>query len=374
MPLPSKRKIPFFNYSHVFSSHKEEYLKALERTLSKGTFIMGNELAEFEASLAKFLGVKHAFGIADGTMALIIGLKASDIGPGAEVIVPSHTFVASVAAIRHAGAQPVLADCGEDHLVSIESVRGLITEKTRAIMPVHLNGRTANMESIVELSRRKRIKIIEDACQALGSKYKNQCAGTFGQAGALSFYPSKTLGCFGDGGAIVTNDDRIAESIMWLRDHGRTSSGELAGFGFNARLDNIQAAILNIKLSNYHFELNRRRELAEIYTHFLKDVEELKLPPAPNEHGDHFDIFQNYEIEAKDRDKLKENLMLNGVGCSIQWGGKAVHQFKKLGFNCHLPNTDRLFERCLLLPMNSSLMDEDVAYISQIMKSFYARA
>lgn len=363
--------IPFFNYPALFAQQEPELMSLIRDVLRRGAYVMQQDLAEFEANLARYLGVKHAIGVADGTIALVMAVKATGVKSGDEVIVPSHTFVASAAAIHHAGARPVLVDCGSDHLIDPESVERTITNRTRAIMPVQLNGRTADMEALQAIADRHGLAIIEDSCQALGSKFKNRYAGTFGLAGTFSFYPSKTLGCFGDGGALVTNDDETAELVILLRDHGRSATGDAVLFGHNARLDNLQAAILDFKLKRYGEEIRRRREIAAMYDEMLRDIDDLMLPPAPNSESDHFDIFQNYEIESGRRDALREHLDRNGVKTILQWGGKTIHQFASLGLNDNLPYTERMTSRFMLLPMNTALSNDDVGYIGTAIRRFY---
>lgn len=367
----TERKIPFFNYPAIFSLHEAEYMEVLRDVLARGAYIMQRDLEDFERNLAGYLGVKHAIGMADGTMALMLGLLAVGVGKGDEVILPSHTFVATAAAVHHVGAKPVLADCGADHLIDPDSVKTLITPKTRAFIPVQLNGRTADMGRLLSLAESHGLQIVEDACQALGSRYKGKAAGTFGAAGAFSFYPSKTLGCFGDGGALVTNDDGVAEKVRLLRDHGRNRAGEVVCFGFNARLDNVQAAILDYRLKGYLEVVERRRAIARLYRQKLEKMDQLTLPPGPDDDPDNFDVYQNYEIEAENRDELKSYLAERGVGTVIQWGGKAVHQFRALGFGMSLRFTEQLFERMLMLPLNMSLSDEDVRYVCEVIKNFY---
>lgn len=367
------KKIPFFDYPGLFRLYEEEFVEAFRNASQRGAFIMQKDLEDFEATLAAYTGAKHAIGLADGTMALLIGLRSAGIGPGDEVLVPSHTFVASAAAVHHSGATPVLVDCGEDHLMDAASAAKAITSRTRAIMPVQLNGRVANMDAITALAAERGLKIIEDSCQALGAKFRGKQAGRFGTAGAFSFYPSKTLGCFGDGGAMITDDDSIAENARMLRDHGRGKSGKVEAWGYNSRLDNIQAAILNVKFRYYDQEVARRRAVATQYHERLKDIKELRLPPAPDSEPDHYDIFQNYEIEAEDRDGLKAYLQDRGIGTIIQWGGYTIHQFEKLGLGGNVPYTERMTQRYLLLPMNVSVDDEAVAYIGDTIAKFYRR-
>lgn len=366
----TKKEIPFFNYPFLFEEDKANYMRIFEDISSRGAFILQKELTDFETELAKFTGSKHAIGMADGTNSLMVALMAAGIGHGDEVIVPSHTFIASVGAIHFAGATPILVDAGPDHLIDAASVKKAITSKTKAIMPVQLNGRTANMDPIVELANQHNLVIIEDSAQALGSKYKGKSAGTFGLAGSFSFYPAKSLGCFGDGGALVTDDDDFAKKIRLMRDHGRHGT-EVEMWGTNSRLDNLQAAFLLHKLYKFPQVIERRREIANMYNEGFSDLEDLNLPPAPNSDSNHFDTFQNYEIEAGKRDQLEKHLLDNGVRTIRQWGGKAVHQFEKLGFNIQLPYTEKLMSRMFMLPMNVSLKDEDVAYIVDTVRRFY---
>lgn len=368
-----KRSIPFFNYTALFAAEESELMPIIHDVLRRGAYIMQKDLLQFESNLARYLGVKHVIGVADGTVALMMGLRAAGIGPGDEVIVPSHTFVASAAAIHHVGATPVLADCGPDHLIDAASVARKISGKTRAIMPVQLNGRTANMDGIVALALEHDLKIVEDSAQALGSRFKGRFAGTFGVAGTCSFYPSKTLGCFGDGGAVFTNDDDTADFIRLLRDHGRSHSGDVVVWGYNSRLDNLQAAVLDFKLARYDQAIARRRHLAAIYQARLGDVAELVLPPGPDSDPDHFDIFQNYEIETERREELRAYLDEQGIKTIIQWGGKTIHQFPKLGLNSDLPRTEEMTKRFLLLPLNTSLSDDDVEYICATIRTFHGK-
>lgn len=367
------KQIPFFNYQALFAQDEPELMLIIHDVLRRGAYIMQKDLTEFEENLARYLGVKHVIGVADGTVALMMGLRAAGIGPGDEVIVPSHTFVASAASIHHVGARPVLADCGRDHLIDPASVEKLINSKTRAIMPVQLNGRTANMDAIGALANQHGLKMVEDSAQALGSKFKARFAGTFGVAGTCSFYPSKTLGCFGDGGAVFTDNDEVADYLRLLRDHGRAHTGDVVEWGYNSRLDNLQAAILNFKLKTYDQAVARRRQIAAMYNERLCDLEDMVLPPAPDSDPDHFDIFQNYEVESGRRDDLRKFMDDNGVKTIIQWGGKTIHQFKDLGLNDDLPTTEEMTKRFFLLPMNTTLSDEDVEYICETIHEFYKR-
>lgn len=363
--------IPFFNYRGAFAAREDEFVEIIRDVIRRGAFIQQKDLVEFEQALAGFLGVEHAFGVANATDGLIIALRASGIAAGDEVIFPSHTMVASPASVAHVGGVPVPVDCGPDHLIDPASVEAAITERTRAIMPVQLNGRTCRMDELERIADEHGLLIIEDAAQALGSKFRGKPAGSFGIAAAFSFYPAKILGCFGDGGAVVTSDPEVARRIALLRDHGRNEQGEVEMWGFNSRLDNMQAAILHAQFRNYDEIVTRRRSIARLYESLLSGLDEVVLPPGPDSERDNFDVYQNYEIEASRRDDLRRYLTENGVGTIIQWGGTPVHQFKALGFSVSLPATERLFERCLLLPMNMTVTDEEVTYISATIREFY---
>lgn len=369
--MSAHRTIPFFNYPALFEAQEKELLAVITDVCRRGAYILQKDVTDFENALAVFLGVKHAFGVGNGTDALVIALRAAGIGPGDEVIVPSHTYIASAASIHFVGARPVLVECGADHMVDPKSVAQAVTRRAKAIMPVQLNGRTADMDALQTIADRHGLLIVEDAAQGLGSKFKGRCAGTFGAAGTFSFYPAKVLGCFGDGGAVVSNDDAVARQIALLRDHGRDNEGRVVAWGFNSRLDNLQAAILGFKLKNFSRDIARRRQIAAQYQSGLGDLKQLVLPPAPDANSDYFDVYQNYEIEAERRDKLKQHLETNGVRTIIQWAGTPVHQFRELGFDVRLPYTDRLFTRCLMLPMNTSLADDDVDYICDSVRDFY---
>lgn len=367
----TRRQIPFFNYPALFAPHEQDLMGIIRDVLNRGAYILQKDLKEFEAALAKYLNVKYAFGMNDGTNAIVLALRAAGVGPGDEVIVPSHTFIASVYPIKALGATPVLVECGDDHLIDPKSVEAAITPKSKVILPVHLNGRTCAMAPLEALAARHGLKIVEDAAQAIGARYRGKFAGTFGLAGTFSFYPAKSLGCFGDGGGLVTNDDKVAEQIEMWRDHGRNKDGVVADWGTNCRLDNVQAAVLNYKLKKFDDAIARRRDIARQYDRRLRGIAGLMLPPAPDAHPDHFDAYQNYELQATRRDELKAYLEENGVRTLLQWGGHAVHQFPNLGFKVDLPKTTLMTSRFLMLPMNTSLSDDDVAYICDVIERFH---
>lgn len=370
--MTEKKDIPFFNYPALFTANEEMIMSTMHDVMSRGAYIMQKDLVEFEEGIKQFINVKYAFGVADGTNALLLALYAAGIGKGDEVILCSHTYIATAASVHFSGATPILVECGPDHMIDPKSIEEKITDRTKAIMPTQLNGRTCDMDVLNVIADKNNLIIIEDAAQALGSKFKGQSAGTFGKAGTFSFYPAKLLGCFGDGGAVVTNDDEMAEKLFLLRDHGRNESGDVVAWGTNCRLDNIQAAILNLKLKTFDKDITRRREIAEMYQQSLAGIDDLILPPAPDSNPNHFDVYQNYELESGNRDKLKTYLEEQGVRTLIQWGGKAVHQCQGVGFeNVKLPVTEYMTSRFLMLPMHTALSNEDVSYICDCIHKFY---
>jgi len=277
------QRIPFFNYPYLFKSKENDFLKIFKDVGYRGAFILQKDLLEFEENLAKFAGTKYAIGLANGTDAIWLALMAAGLEKGDEVIIASHTYIATAGAVHFAGGVPVPADCGTDHMIDPESVRKLITPKTKAILPTQVNGRCCNMDALLAIAKENDLFILEDAAQGLGAKYKGQGVGSFDIGGTISFYPAKNLGSFGDAGGFVTNNERIYNKIMLLRDHGRNDDGIFEMWGFNSRLDNLQAAFLNFKIGYYHEEIVKRRKIAQMYQENLGHIKELHLPPAPNE-------------------------------------------------------------------------------------------
>ena len=370
IPVPA-RSVPFFDYRQVFLSHEQELTAIFRDVGARGAFILQQDLARFERDLAAFLGVKYALGVGNATDGLLLALRAAGIGPGDEVIFCSHTMVATAAAIHFCGARPVPVECGRDHLIDPNAVECAVTPRTRAILPTHLNGRTADMQALESVAKRHNLAIIEDAAQAMGARFRGRAAGSFGLAAAISFFPAKNLGSLGDGGAVVTDDSGMYDGLRLLRDHGRAENGEIVAWGLNSRLDNLQAAILSFRLESYNAAVEHRRALARSYRNGLERIPQIQLPPGPDEDSENFDVFQNYEIEAERRGELRSFLSARGIGTALPWGGKAVHQWPKLEFDASLPFTERLFERVLLLPLNLSISQPDAGYVSHAIEEFY---
>lgn len=376
----SNIKVPFFDWAGFFNERKDEFSRIMVETASRGGFILQNDVDDFEANLASFIGVKHVIGVADGTNAILLGLRASGVKPGDEIIVPSHSFIAAVQSIHFAGATPVPVDLSEhDWLVDPAAIEAAVTPRTTAIMPVHVNGRVCQMEKIMDIAERYKLAVYEDAAQAAGAKLNGIGAGCWGKWGTYSFYPSKTLGCFGDAGALVTNDDEIAATVRAMRNHGANTEKsiplDLEVWGTNCRLDNIHAAILNYKLTYYAEAINRRREIAGLYDAGFRDIPAIRLPPAPTTTA-YYDIYQNYELcveSAAQRDALRMHLADHNVGTIIQWGGFGIHQLKGLGFGQSCPKTDRFFETSFLLPMNHILTPDQVTHTIATVRGFFGK-
>jgi len=367
------RSVPFFDYPRVYLDDREDILRIIDDVGHRGAFIMQQDLVEFEAALESYTGASHAVGVANATDGLELSWMAIGLGPGDEVICCSHTMLATASAIKTAGGVPVPVELGEDNLIDPDAVEDAIGPSTVGIMPTQVNGRTCKMDKIMSIAEKHKLCVVEDAAQALGSKYKGKHAGTFGDAAAISFFPAKVLGCLGDGGGVITNNSGLFDRIYQLHDHGRNVDGEVRSWGRNSRLDNLQAAILNYRLGEYDQVIERRRAIASMYQQLLGDMEELQLPPAPDADSDHFDVYQNYELQAKSRDRLKQHLAENGIGTLIQWGGKGVHQWESLGFSVRLPKVERFFERCIMLPMNMFISDQDIQFVTEKVKEFYRK-
>lgn len=370
-PLPPKT-VPFFNFPALYREHREKFLAIFDDVCSRGGFILQRDVEEFESRLARFVGVKHAVGVSDCTNAMLLGLRAMGVGAGDEVILPSHTFIATAQAIHYAGAKPVPVDIGPDGLIDPAAIEAAVTGQTKAVMVVQLNGRICDMDAIAAVAARHQLAVVEDSAQALGATYRGRGAGAFGRFGAFSFYPSKLLGGFGDGGALVTDDDGLARDARRMRNHGANQEKVIETWGTNSRLDNIQAAILNFKITQLPGEIERRRAIARRYHNGFANISALRLPAPPDADNDRFDCFQNYELETERRDDLKRHLADHGIGTLIQWGGVPVHRMRFLGFDQTLPATDRFFERCLMLPMNHMLSDADVDWVIDRVRAFFA--
>lgn len=368
-------KVPFVDFPLHYRRLETEILATIKEVLGRGDLILRDQLRQFESNIASFLGMEHAIGLNSGTDALYLSLRAAGIGPGDEVITVAHTFVATIAVIVHCGAKPVLVDVGEDFNMDMDQVEPTITPRTKAIIPVHLNGRLCDMEKLMALARKHKLLVIEDAAQALGAKFDGRKAGTFGLTGCFSLYPAKVLGGFGDGGIVVTNDADTATRIRLLRDHGqRRETGDVLCFGFNSRLDNLHAAILDVKLRYLNGWLQRRRELAALYQRGLSDLADVKLPPPPQAEGRYYDVFQNYVVRARDRDRDRLVGYLKDSGVEVLVNNPIpVHHHQALGLqHFRLPMTERLAQEVVSLPLNPEISNEQAEVVISSVRSFYS--
>ncbi len=346
-----KWKVPFVNFSKQYLKYKNEILAGISSIMTKGDLILGDEVEIFEKKLAKFIGTKYAIGVNSGTDALFLSLKILGIGKGDEVITVGHTFHATVEAIYWNGAKPILVNVGEDGMMNVEEVKKAITLKTKAIIPVHLMGDMVNMPKLIKISGN--IPIIEDACQSIGSSIDGKKAGSWGKFGCFSFYPAKILGSIGDAGVITTDDEKFAEELKNMRNHYKYNPGK---WGFNSRLDSIQASVLNVKIKYLKYFLKRRKEIADIYD---KNLRGLILPTKRKNR-----VYQDYIIRTSKRDELFEYLKEQGIETM-----KNDYHFPK---DCPKPNkTIELEKQTLRLPINDVLEDSDINYVIKIVNLFY---
>lgn len=366
-----ENKVRFVNYPLQYKNLKTEIDAAMQDVLARGDLILRQDTDDFEKSFAEFIGTKYAIGLNSGTDALFLSLLALGVGKGDEVITVSHTFVASIAAIVQVGATPILVDVAEDFEMDTNKIEEAITEKTKAIIPVHLNGRMTNMDKVMEIAKKHNLFVIEDSAQALGAKCNGKRAGAVGNTGCFSFYPAKILGCFGDGGALTTNDETIIEKIKLLRDHGQKTKTEIVQFGWNSRLDNLQAAVLNVKIKYLPEWIERRRKIAKTYNEGLKDLKQVKTPFG-FESEERYDVFQNYVLRAQKRDELYAFLKEKGVETLIK---DPVANHMQSGLNLshfNLPVSVQLAKEVISLPMYPELTDEQINYVIECVKDFYA--
>jgi aminotransferase EvaB len=364
-------QVRFWEPGKSFREMEGDMMAIIRDVLAGGDLVMRQQMVDFEHNLAGFVGTSDAIGVGNCTDGLTLILQAAAIGPGDEVITVSHTFLATLGAIHAAGAEPVLVDVGDDHNINVELVEAAITPRTKAIMPVHLNGRLSRMDRIAEIADAHGLIVIEDTAQALGASYDGIKGGAWGVAGAFSFYPAKLLGAYGDAGAVVTSDLELGAKVRELRDHGRVSKTTFSGWGSNSRLDNLQAAVLDYKLKLVPSWIQRRRQLAAMYDEALMGIAEVRLPPAPDGEP-YFDVYQNYVIEATRRDELAAYLTSRRIETLVSPGPIPNHK-QPLGLDhYHLPRTEALCERVLSLPLTTELEDAQLLYVAGAIRDFYA--
>jgi dTDP-4-amino-4,6-dideoxygalactose transaminase len=344
---------------------KAEIDSAIQKVVDSTSFIQGKEVQEFASALSEYLEGAHVVPCANGTDALQIAMMALELKAGDEVIVPVHTYVATAEVIALLGLKPVFVDVYPDTFnIDAGQVESKITKRTKAIVPVHLYGQCADMEPLMNIATKYDLKVIEDAAQSMGARYNNVAAGTIGHIGTTSFFPTKNLGCFGDGGAILTRDGVLAEKAKVIANHGQKQKYHHEVVGVNSRLDTIQAAVLNVKLRYLDEYQRKRNEAAAYYDQRLAEV----VIPARSKNSTH--VFHQYTIKANRRDELKSFLQSKGIPSIVYYPVPLHHQppyYQPLSF----PVTERLSKEVLSLPMHTELTEEQLDYICKTVISFY---
>lgn len=355
--------IPFLDLARLHKPIRMQLDEACRRVVDSGWFIMGPELEAFEVEFAHYCDVRHCIGVGNGLEALHLLLRAYGIGPGDEVIVPSNTFIATWLAVSECGATPVPVEPRIDtHNIDSDLIANAITSRTRAIIPVHLYGQPADMDPINDLASKHGLVVIEDAAQAQGARYKTRRVGSLGHAAATSFYPGKNLGALGDGGAVLTNDDAIAEKVRQLRNYGSKVKYQHDLAGYNSRLDEIQAAFLRVKLKMLDEWNSRRSEIADQYSALLNGAN-LDLPSVPDYAQP---VWHLYVIRSKLRDALKAHLDRRGVATVIHYPIPPHRQACYSGYqSCNLPLAETLAREVLSLPMSPLMNYEEVEYVAR---------
>lgn len=368
--MTEKHNIPMVDLNEELRWIRTPILDTITEVLDSGSYVLGENLAKLEKSIANFIGTSFSLGVANGTDALILSLLALDIGPGDEVITTPFTFFATAEAIAAVGARPVFVDIEDDtYNIDPDQIEGAITEKTKAIIVVHLFGKAADMTSIMNIAEKHELKVIEDACQSIGTEYKGKRTGAIGDIGCFSFFPSKNLGAFGDAGMITTNDKNLYKKIKQLRNHGSEKKYVHSMVGMNSRLDEFQAAILLVKLYYLNIFLHNRKQIAKRYTEKLGAY--VKTPPIPKQ-KEH--TFHQYCIELDQRDELAQFLDDHGIASAIYYPiplhlQKAFHDlsYSKGDF----PIAEKSAKRILALPIYPMMTFKQQDFIISTIEQFF---
>ncbi len=353
--------IPLVDLVAQYHEIQPEIDAAVHEVLENGHFILGPAVSAFEKETGEYLGVKHCIGVASGTDALVIALRAAGVGPGDEVIVPAYSFFASAGAVLLVGAKPVFVDIHPDTFcLDVAQVEKAITPATRAMIPVHLYGHPAEMAALLEVARKAGIKVLEDNAQAFGAEYHGSKTGTLGDIGCLSFFPTKNLGGFGDGGMVVTNDDGLAERMRMLRAHGWKKKYFPEILGYNSRLDELQAAILRVKLAHVEKWNQRRGEIARCYTEELKTLEGVVTPVEPAD-GKH--VYHLYTLRLAERDRVRAGLKESGIASDVYYP-QPLHltePCRKLGYQERdFPVAEEASREALSIPLYPEMSEDQI--------------
>ena len=359
--------IPMVDLKEQYHRLKDEIDQGLQDALEDTRFILGPNVQAFEQEAADYLGVKHAIGLASGTDALHLALLAAGIGEGDEVITTPFTFIATAEAICYVGATPVFVDIDPKTFnIDLDQLKAAIGPKTKAVIPVHIFGQPVDMPALMNICNAHGLKVVEDCAQSFGAHINGKMTGSFGDFGAFSFFPSKNLGCYGDGGLVTTNSDEMAEKIRVLRNHGSDEPYHHSVIGYNSRLDELQAVILRVKLKHIdEFNANRRR-VDQSYKSLLKDTD--IVPPFEDGIGYH--VYHQYTLLHPERDAIIKHLRENGIACAIYYAIPLHRQnvFAKQCKDVNLPVSENVAKQCFALPVYPELKDEAIQHITDIIK------
>ena len=368
-----EKKIPYINLIKQSSKDRIEVFKAFKKIFATGNFILGDEVNKFEKKICNFLKIKNCIALNSGTDAIVLGLYLLGVRRGDEVITPPNSFIASTAAIVHLGAIPVFVDVNEDQNIDPNDIEKKITKKTKVIMPVHLSGRSCDMNKIKKISKNYNIPILEDAAQAIGTKYRNKFVGTFGDIGCFSAHPLKNLNAIGDAGYLITNNSKYAKLAKRLRNHGIEKRNNILNFGYVSRMDNLQAAVLNLRFKNLKKIIKKRRHNSSLYFKYLKNLKRITLPV---EKKYEYNTYHTFVIIAEKRNELKKYLEQKGISTAIHYPNLIFEQpayikkFKKINFNS-FPKAKYLNRRILTLPINQFLSSKQIERVCKEIIEFY---
>ncbi len=365
-------QIPLLDLKRMAQRIKKEVFEEWEKVIDEMRLLGGKNLEAFEKEMANYLDVKYAFGVASGSDALLLGLIAAGVGPGDEVIVHANAFMAAVEAIKWAGGKPVLVDANEnDFGPDPEGLKKAITPKTKAVIVVHMYGHPVELDPVLELKNQYGFKLIEDCSHAHGAEYKGKKVGSFGDVGCFSCGVVKNLGAFGDAGFCTTNDPNIAEKLDLLRVHGQRKKGQHALYGFNSRLDELQAVVLRIRLKTLDEDNKRRRAIANSYTQAFQNIKDLTPPP---EFKDRLSVYHRYVIRTPKRDELASFLKAKGIETGVQYPlplHKQEAWIKERFERYELPVSEKLCSQVLSLPLYPELEEEEIQYVIESVKEFF---
>ncbi|KGN00705.1 DegT/DnrJ/EryC1/StrS family aminotransferase [Clostridium botulinum] len=372
-------KVNFYTSQREYHEKKNEFDTTIQSVIEKGNFILGDKVTEFEKAIEEYTGIKHAIGVASGTDALVIASDILGFSDGAEVITSPFTFLASTSCVARHKGKPVFVDIDEETLqIDTSKIEEKITDKTVGILPIHLFNQMADMDKIMEIAKKHDLKVLEDAAEAFGMRYKGNGeqyihSGGVGDFGVYSFFPTKTLGGYGDGGMIVTNDDKLAELAKQYRVHGASKKYHYDHVGYNSRLDTLQAAVLGVKLKYIDEAIEKREKVAQMYIDGLKDCPEIKTPKIAK---DQKHVYYVFNILVENRDGLQEHLKKNEIGTSIYYP-KPLHEqqcFEYLGYKeGDFPVAERIAKKIIALPIYPEITEEEVEFVCETIRNFYRK-